>query len=515
MLSFLNDTSLDICHEDREQYRSLLKSKGAKNQLLMCVTGPGGSGKSHVVKCCRMYCKAFCDALGKPFDFSVFPVTATSNSAASLLQGKTIHIAAMLNRSVIGIELSSEVDWTVTKVLIIDEISMAGIDLFPKLDKHLRILTGNRHLLYGGIHIVFTGDFMQLAPVGGVPIFNRFNDIHWHGSLNAALFLDQGNHRFSKDPEWGEILKRIQLGVPTVDDLAKINERLLPLVQLPENIDCNETRLVYGCYTNKRRNAITDACFLNYVMRNNPSTESDTEPLDRTILIKSLLSKEDNNVGPDFHKFLWSMCGDDNVDATNNTKIDPCLKLIKGSPLMMNSNAQKGKSVVKGTLSNFIGVRWKAGCSPHIEDYNGYKVYAANITDLECLVMMLETDKRIVELKPEVTSVDIAVPGISTRHRLKGFKICQFPVNLSLATTGHKLQGMTKDILILSEISLKPNWLYVVLSRVTTLEGLYLMMPLTMDMFQPIPQPLQRELDFLRELERQFMSEMDVTLNVN
>jgi len=83
-----------------------------------------------------------------------------------IYHGKTIHFAAMLRRSIIGIELSTEVDWTVTKVLIINEISMAGIDMFSKLDKHLQILTGNRHLLYGGIHIIFTGDVMQLAPVG-------------------------------------------------------------------------------------------------------------------------------------------------------------------------------------------------------------------------------------------------------------------------------------------------------------------------------------------------------------
>jgi len=263
--------------------------------------------------------------------------------------------------------------------------------MFSKLDKHLRILTGNRHLLYGGIHIIFTGDFMQLAPVGGSPIFSRFNDIHWHGSLNAAIFLDQGNHRFNKDPDWGEILKRIQLGVPTSEDLEKMNERLLSLVQLPQSIDFTKTRLVYGCYTNKRRNAITDACFLNFIMNNNPSMESNIEPSDTAILIKSSVSREDSNVGPDFHKLIWSMCGDDNVDAKNNI------------------------------------------------------------------------EKKIVELKPEANSVDISVPSGTSRTKIKGFKICQFAVNLSLATTGHKLQGMTKDVLILSEISLVPNWLYVVL----------------------------------------------------
>ena len=67
-------------------------------------------------------------------------------------------------------------------------------------------------MLHGGIHIVFIGDFMQLAPVNGSPIFSSFDDIHWHGSLNGAVFLDQGNHRFQNDPEWGEILQQIQVG---------------------------------------------------------------------------------------------------------------------------------------------------------------------------------------------------------------------------------------------------------------------------------------------------------------
>ncbi len=125
MMSFLNDPSLDHDENEIRDIQQRLKNKGAKEQLLICVTGPGGSGKSHVMKCCRMYCKLFCNSIGKPFNFSVFPVTATSNSAASLLQGITIHAAAMLNNKIVQMELSTDVDWTMTKVLIIDEISMA------------------------------------------------------------------------------------------------------------------------------------------------------------------------------------------------------------------------------------------------------------------------------------------------------------------------------------------------------------------------------------------------------
>jgi hypothetical protein len=104
MLSFLGDRTIDILCNDRDHYQSVLARKGAKKQLLLCVIGPGGSGKSHIVKCCRLYCKSFCDAIGKPFDFSVFPRTATSNSAASLIQGKIIHTAALINNTYISME---------------------------------------------------------------------------------------------------------------------------------------------------------------------------------------------------------------------------------------------------------------------------------------------------------------------------------------------------------------------------------------------------------------------------
>ncbi len=69
------------------------------------------------------------------------------------------------------------------------------------------------------------------------------------------------------------------------------------------------------------------------------------------------------------------------------------------------------------------------------------------------------------------------------------------PANSNDATTGHKLQGMSKDIIIVSSwptggLSLMfKNWEYVVLSRVRTLSGLYLVEPIDMDKsFNPSPQ---------------------------
>ena len=63
----------------------------------------------------------------------------------------------------------------------------------------------------------------------------------------------------------------------------------------------------------------------------------------------------------------------------------------------------------------------------------------------------------------------------------------QIPANSNDATTGHKLQGMSKDAIIVSSwptgglAAMFKNWEYVVLSRVRTLSGLYLVKPIDMD----------------------------------
>ena len=55
------------------------------------------------------------------------------------------------------------------------------------------------------------------------------------------------------------------------------------------------------------------------------------------------------------------------------------------------------------------------------------------------------------------------------------------PVIVNHATTGHKLQGKTVQSLVIAQWSKVKNWAYVVLSRVKTLEGLFLTKPIPED----------------------------------
>ena len=64
----------------------------------MNLTGSGGSGKSFVHDATKSFCKQFCKSIGKPFNDSVFIITATTNTAAAQLKGDTIHSIARLRR---------------------------------------------------------------------------------------------------------------------------------------------------------------------------------------------------------------------------------------------------------------------------------------------------------------------------------------------------------------------------------------------------------------------------------
>ena len=76
------------------------------------------------------------------------------------------------------------------------------------------------------------------------------------------------------------------------------------------------------------------------------------------------------------------------------------------------------------------------------------------------------------------------------------------------ATTGHKLQGATLENLFVHTWSHRGNWVHVVLSRVKSLSGLHLRMPLSSDPNKCNSQ--ERLENKLRELRARCPIETDV-----
>ena len=89
----------------------------------------------------------------------------------------------------------------------------------------------------------------------------------------------------------------------------------------------------------------------------------------------------------------------------------------------------------------------------------------------------------------------------------KNHYIKQFGVLVNNATTGHKLQGMSKDNIIIVDwfYSVK-NWVYVVLSRVRTLSGLHLFKELNIEKYFKEDKKLKKHMRELENLERKTLA---------
>jgi hypothetical protein len=88
-------------------------------------------------------------------------------------------------------------------------------------------------------------------------------------------------------------------------------------------------------------------------------------------------------------------------------------------------------------------------------------------------------------------------------------KMKQIPANINDATTGHKLQGMSKDVIIVASWPTKSmfrNWEYVVLSHVRILSGLYLITPININKsFKPSDE-LKRYIEHAKEKETMLLT---------
>ena len=168
-----------------QDLKNKLIGLGGDEQLLMYLTGAGGTGKSHVIFTSRSFCQEFSDSIQVMFDKNSFMITACTGSAASLLDGMTIHKSAYLNHSKIIDEYREE--WKGVRIVFIDECSFFGIEDLQNLDKKLRLLR-ERNKPYGGVSIVFAGDFYQLKAIRKTVIYKEYH-ILWHSLVTKVVKL--------------------------------------------------------------------------------------------------------------------------------------------------------------------------------------------------------------------------------------------------------------------------------------------------------------------------------------
>lgn len=163
------------------------------------LTGSAGSGKTFLLNEFVDYLKSENILVG---------VTASTGIAATHLNGRTIHswcgmgIEEIMNQQVRNSITKGDLKQRLKKtdVLIIDEISMLSANRLDLVDSICRVVRKNEHP-FGGLQVVFSGDFFQLPPVARGEEDSRFAyeaEIWSRMNLKVCYLEEQHRHEDKK-----------------------------------------------------------------------------------------------------------------------------------------------------------------------------------------------------------------------------------------------------------------------------------------------------------------------------
>ena len=414
-----------------EQINVFNKYSQGKN---IFVTGPGGTGKTALIKYIQK------DAVRKGFNIQVCALTGC---AAVLLEckAKTLHSWAGIGLGTAGLDqLVTKImknrflkaNWKNTDILVVDEVSMMSQKLFELLDAIGKAVRKNDRP-FGGIQLIFSGDFYQLPPVGNTlePETVRFC---FESLLWSQTFIKDNHVQLTKifrqtDPVYQKILNQIREGKLK----RSSNEVLLQKVgqQIPDDFLVRPTKLF------PTRNKVDQVNLRE--MNNLKSEEKDFNlkyHVDLEMTAAELLKRR---------QFTKEHIQTELLYLKGNLRCDEIVKLKIGSQVMciVNIELDNGQTLCNGSQG--------------------------------IITKLSEQGLPVVKFSNIGAAITMCY-HVWPSENIPGIGVSQLPLILAWALTIHKAQGATLDIAEIDAGSgiFECGQTYVALSRVKSLEGLYL-----------------------------------------
>ena len=240
-----------------------------------------------------------------------------------------LHLATSIENTKYKINDIRRQEWMAVKILVIDEISYAKQMTLEELDKQLRRLKSEPHKPYGGVHIIFIGDFHQLVPgLNGKDAIYSKHCIQWHQWINAVFFL-KSDHRFVDDPQYGKLVERFGNVTVIREDIQMINSQLIDdnkgnggNIHLPKE---DTSDMYYACAVNTERNSITTSIFKDYINIIHPKEGGNFDltevPKNAVIIESAIFDKKNERCSASFETKVYSKCGDADVMTSRNKHI--------------------------------------------------------------------------------------------------------------------------------------------------------------------------------------------------
>jgi ATP-dependent DNA helicase PIF1 len=437
-------------------------------QLLLHVDVEAGSGKTYTLLKIWSWLQELANQAGK--SNPVLRAAPTGIAAFNII-GKTLHslfklpikkkTSSELSTGTLQALQATFAGCFLTFFLIIDEKSMIGLDILSLVDERLRAAKPTfSYLPFGGINILLCGDFFQLPPVTGTPLFSTSAI-----SLNSKRGLEL-YRAFDRTVRLTELMR--QNGID--------NESVLFRTALKELRESKLSKSSWELLCTRVQNQLSNtevSQFNNAIRLYYTLNEVTTCNRDRLMAWNNpILSITACNQGCKADK-----APSDQADGLENT-----LSICIGARVMMISNIWTEIGLVNGTLGTVTDISWAVGSNPSV--------------DIPFVILMKVDSCN----GPQFPGLDSGVVPIFTAQRKFEYKgvdceRTQFPLKLAYAITVHKSQGLTlpRVILNLAQKEHSLGLAYVAVSRVKTLKSLLFESPFDFDHFAHSETKTQRD----------------------
>ncbi|XP_044588824.1 ATP-dependent DNA helicase PIF1-like [Cotesia glomerata] len=454
-----------------DQYYELMKMANQKQkELLMHViynlqledppplqiffTGPAGCGKTFVIKLLMEIYNRYSESDGF---CNAYIACASTGKAAVAINGTTVHTALKISLSKL-LPLSIEVAqqyrslFKYVRVLIIDEISMIGAELLSQIDSRLKQITGNFEVHFGGLDIILIGDLRQLPPVRATPIYKQIKRQIAGSTLWRGLkFFELNEVMRQANQSFATILTKIGNGQLLDQEELDLIESRIYSEEEAERLCPDGIRLFFNNhsvaeYNNKILNSIEEKV-------NSEATD---------IYIGCRNVEQQTSMRQKLHK----------MSTIDTGGLPYQITLVLNKPYMITTNIDVSDGLANGATGKLIFIEYNDKGeigrlwlefpeSPKIGEKLRRKA-AASIWNNNLHPLAVPIDRRTssIPLVPNKTVI------VKRNH---------FPLVSACAMTIHKSQGATfGEIVYEYDKSHVQQLLYVALSRVTSINGLYL-----------------------------------------
>lgn len=460
-----------------------------KAPLVMYISGPAGTGKTQILQAARDY-------LGRLEQGYMMKAGAITGVAARAIGGSTLHTLLQLHKSEDQLKkekrkgTSFEDGWDDCHYLFIDEVSMVGARTLAQISKRLALAKANPDSdhSFGGLSVIFAGDFCQLPPVMEVKLYDFDEDRPTRGIRpqntrgqelqmgisiwrNVATVVElTENYRQKSDPLYADILSRVRTGTVCDADIAVLKQCVIGNSTFPpEKVlslregSFRSAKIVVG--PNAIRDKLNDACVQQFILDSESKASITLHSVDKCHGTR-ILDLQESETADSTWKYVQEKAWNHPIKAAHD--FAGRLTLCDGMPVTIGHNLATECGVVNGADGIVHSIVYR--------EHRGYP---------EAVYVNVKIPGSAVNFTGPNDDV-VPIPTMDSREKIHLFigaatkpilvARTQLPMLPSFAMTSYRSQGATmKEVKVDLQSCANIQDAYVMLSRVKTLAGLVIL----------------------------------------